>query len=81
MNLRLYTIEYKNGYVGATVYNWTTKKDILNHWRELGHPENYKIVTKLFPLFDFITERGGIRQAFLMNAAIERIEKITGAKP
>jgi len=77
MNLRLYTIEYKSGYVGATVYNWTTKKDILNHWRELAHPENYKIVTKLVNPFDFVNERGGIRLAFLMDASIYKIKQMT----
>jgi len=73
--LRLYTIEWKNGYIGATVFNWTTKKDILNYWRELAHPENHIIKTKLVNPFDFINQRGGVRQAFLMPEAIRAIEK------
>jgi len=76
--LRLYTIERKDGYIGAIVYNWTTKKDILNYWRELSHPEYYKIVTKLVNPFDFVNERKGIRQAFLMPEAIYKIKKLTG---
>jgi len=72
--LRLYTIEYKSGYIGPTSLNWTTKKDILNYWNPQSK-DYLKIVTKLINPADYANERGGVHMAFLMTPAIEAIKK------
>lgn len=74
--VRLWTIEYKNGYVGQTVYNWMTLDEVLQEWRE--YKTNFLrdgrvIRSQVFEFEKNVNSRGGFSHAFLTDAAYNQI--------